>query len=348
MPKLGPSLQQALAVWRTELGYAAQRDQSARAEVEGRQVTVIVTYQGEVAPLRDAGLRTGFDSGGKIFGLIALRNVDALAAVPGVVSIVMEPRVKILLDGTIKEMRVPWKVPPTEPWPGKGANVIVAVIDTGIDIFHDSFRKADNTTRILELRDQAAAAGGSNPPAGFTQVGRVYSKENIRDGLTAGPPFASVDTIGHGTHVAGIAAGNGRQDDRCSFPGRYVGVAPEADLVIVKAIGIPNPAIRDAFQWCAQAGARHGGKAVVINCSFGSDTGPHDGTSDIDDFVDEIRARRRSAGGPRHRGRGRECGSGRDPRERSDCSQRRPCRSTCPTVRGSWTRWTSGTTAPRR
>ena len=67
----------------------------------------------------------------------------------------------------------------------------------------------------------------------------MYTAPQINAALTAGPPFASKDTNGHGTHVAGIAAGSGRQDDRCSFPGRYVGVAPDADLLVVKAIGVP-------------------------------------------------------------------------------------------------------------
>src|SRR5262245_17048864 len=230
MSKLDPALMHALATWRAELDHArsAQGDGPSAAEVEARRVSVIVTFEGDAAALRDAGLQTGFDSGGKISGLIAFPDVERLEAVPGVKWIAMQPRVQILLDGTVSEMRVPWKVPPTTPWPGKGAGVIVAIIDTGIDIFHESFKTAGGETRILELWDQGATTGGSAPPAAFAQIGRVYSKPNINAALSAGPPFTSIDNNGHGTHVAGIAAGNGSQDDRCSFPGRYVGVAPEA------------------------------------------------------------------------------------------------------------------------
>ena len=113
----------------------------------------------------------------------------------------------------------------------------------------------------LEIWDQdIPAAGGANPPAGFQQIGKVYNAAAINAALAGSPPFNTIDNNGHGTHVAGIAAGNGRQDDRCSFPGRYVGVAPEADLVICRAITPPNGqsgAIRDALNWCAQAGTRN-------------------------------------------------------------------------------------------
>jgi subtilisin family serine protease len=301
MSKLDATLQQALTVWRADLGYAKSGDHPELKvdDVEGRRVAVTVTHTGDLATLKAAGLDAGFDHGGVVSGQIFLRDVERLAAVPSVVRIAGVPAVRIMLDGTVSEMRVPWKVPPTAPWPGKGAGVIVAVIDTGIDIFHDSFRKSDGKTRILELWDQSATVGGVAPPAGLQQIGRVYDRNAIDAGITAGPPFASVDTNGHGTHVAGIAAGNGRQDDRCSNPGRYVGVAPEADLIVVKAIALPagvTPSIDDAMQWCAQARTRlTGNKPVVMNCSFGSDIGPHDGAGTLDGYIDSIL---RLAGGP--------------------------------------------------
>jgi subtilisin family serine protease len=296
---LEPALVHALAVWQTELGVAADtdeyRDEYRREELAGRRVTVHVRYTGDVIEaLRDAGMETGFDSGGLISGNIAMADVERLGTVPGVELVQMEHRAKPILDDSVKEIRVPWKVmPPPEPspWPGRGAGVIVAVIDTGIDIFHESFRKADTKTRILALWDQSATTGGSPPPTGFTQsLGRVYSENDINTALAAGPPFVSVDKDGHGTHVAGIAAGDGSQKDRCHGAGRYVGVAPEADLVIVKAIGddVKQANIREALNWCALMGTQRT-RPVVINCSFGVDAGhPHDGTYVHDTAVDEL------------------------------------------------------------
>jgi len=289
LEKLSPSLRHALEVWRVR--------SAASEEMENRQVTVRVEYTGELAELQRAGLSTGYDENGEVTGQIAFRDLERLAAVPGVVRVAMQPNARPLLDETVTEMRVPWKVPPG--FSGRGSGVIVAVIDTGIDIFHESFRTSTGQTRILELWDQSnGLTGGNAPPAGFAQLGRAYNAGHINAAITAGPPFESVDTNGHGTRVAGIAAGNGSQDDLCSNPGKYVGVAPEADLVVVKAIALPanNPSnTSDALRWCAQAGARHGGKPVVINCSWATFLGPHDGTDENDRPVDQIL---RPAGNP--------------------------------------------------
>lgn len=298
MSKLDARLSHALTQWRRDVEHARAGHPGLNLEnVESRRCSVIVRHSGDLAALQAAGLEAGFDNHGLVAGLIRLADVERLLAVPSVELVAKEPDFRPL-DVSVPEMRVPWKTPPATPWPGKGAGVIVAVIDTGIDIFHQSFRKPDGTTRILEMWDQSASAGGAAPPAGFAQVGRVYDLPAINAGLTAGAPFASVDSNGHGTHVAGIAAGNGSQDDRCDFPGKFVGVAPEADLVVVKAIDLPagaNANISDALRWCANASTRLQAvppgrtpvpRAVVINGSFGSDTGPHDGNGLMDAWID--------------------------------------------------------------
>lgn len=246
LDKLASALRHAFEVWHARA--------TESPELRDRQATVSVEYTGDADELQQAGLSMGYNSDGEVTGQIEFRNLERLVAVPGVVRVTMQPNSRPLLDKTITEMRVPWKVPPG--FSGKGAGVIVAVIDTGIDIFHESFRTPSGT-RILELWDQSATTGGSAPPTGFAQIGRVYNSKDIDAGIKAKPPFASIDDNGHGTHVAGIAAGNGNQDDRCSFPGHYVGVAPLADLVIVKAISLPansSSNTRDALRWCAQAG----------------------------------------------------------------------------------------------
>jgi len=118
--------------------------------------------------------------------------------------------------------------------------VIVAVIDTGIDVFHESFVNPDGTSRILELWDPDRRAGRRlEPPAGFIQIGKVYSKQQLTAAIAvARRSRARTPTGTAPTWPARRQAAGGRQDDRCSFPGHYIGVAPEADLVIRQAIGV--------------------------------------------------------------------------------------------------------------
>ena len=81
-----------------------------------------------------------------------------------------------------------------------GANVIVAVIDTGIDFSHEDFDDADGSTRILNIWD---LNGTGTPPSGFT-YGAEWSSAQIDAGTAT-----ERDYNGHGSHVTGMAAGDG-------------------------------------------------------------------------------------------------------------------------------------------
>ncbi|MFT4106877.1 MAG: S8 family peptidase [Lacrimispora sp.] len=109
-----------------------------------------------------------------------------------------------------------------------GRGIIVAILDTGIDYQHQAFRYNDGTTRILSIWDQTRQEGV--PPAGFT-YGTEYTRDIINTALKSENPLAivpSVDTNGHGTAIASVAAGKINLDEAFS------GVVPEADLLIVK------------------------------------------------------------------------------------------------------------------
>ncbi|NCA67761.1 MAG: hypothetical protein EOM87_06845, partial [Clostridia bacterium] len=110
----------------------------------------------------------------------------------------------------------------------KGNGVLIGIIDSGIDYTHPDFRNADGTTRILYLWDQTAQG---SPPTGF-RSGHLYTRDDINAALTSDNPLSVVpeqDTIGHGTAVAGAAAGNGAASN-----GVNMGSAPLAELIIVK------------------------------------------------------------------------------------------------------------------
>lgn len=115
-----------------------------------------------------------------------------------------------------------------------GRGIMLGIIDTGIDYTNPLFRLADGSSRILTIWDQSIRSETApSSVAGFQPFyGTVYSQEQINQALQAEDPFTLVpsrDTDGHGTFMAGVAAGN-----RITRPLSFSGAAPEASLAIVK------------------------------------------------------------------------------------------------------------------
>lgn len=109
-----------------------------------------------------------------------------------------------------------------------GAGVIIGIVDTGIDYTHPAFQKSDGTTKILDLWDQTDRTG--TPPE-FFPYGSEYSRMQIDEALRQEEPRSLVpvdDPQGHGTYLAGVAAGSPSEDQS------FIGAAPDADLVVVK------------------------------------------------------------------------------------------------------------------
>jgi minor extracellular serine protease Vpr len=172
--------------------------------------------------------------------------------------------------------------------PYKGAGAIVLIYDTGIDWKHFDFRKSDTTkSRILFIWDQTLTAGiGESAPSGFS-YGVEYTQTQIENELngTKRGVVHEKDIIGHGTHVASTAAGNGQ-----AFNNKYIGMAPEADIIIVKGgDGTFSSAGEIDGLTYAQNKATARGEPIVVNMSLGGQEGSHDGTNDdevaVDDFV---------------------------------------------------------------
>ncbi len=168
-----------------------------------------------------------------------------------------------------------------------GKDVIVAIIDSGIDYTHRDFQNPDSTTRILYLWDQTETG---TPPSGFFS-GAEYNSNQINQALQSSNPFEivpSIDINGHGTAVAGIAAGNG-----CESNGEDSGVATEADLIIVK-VGTKgyesfarSTEIMRAIKYVIEK-ARLLNKPISINMSFGMNNGSHRGDSLFETYITEI------------------------------------------------------------
>lgn len=160
-----------------------------------------------------------------------------------------------------------------------GRGVFVAVIDTGIDIFHPDFIDDDGNTKIYELWDQTISG---TPPSPFVN-GNVYTREEINRALhreNGRFTFESRDNSGHGTHVASICAGRN-------------GVAPEAELLIVKLgdtreRGFPRTTqLMTALQYVVDTAVREK-KPLAVNISYGHNYGDHRGNSLLETFVSQI------------------------------------------------------------
>ncbi len=110
----------------------------------------------------------------------------------------------------------------------RGNGVIIGFVDTGIDYTNPFFRQADNTTRIVRIWDQTVQG---IPPRSYT-YGTEYTQQTINEALASENPFEIVpsrDEIGHGTFLAGVAAG----DDKTGA-GAFRGGAPDALIAMVK------------------------------------------------------------------------------------------------------------------
>ncbi|GEM_PF-1128494 len=149
-----------------------------------------------------------------------------------------------------------------------GKGVVVGVVDSGIDWTHEDFvDPSTGKTRIKYIWDQTVTTSGQTPadsdPAlsGFG-YGTEWTEDDINNGVVT-----EVDDVGHGTHVSGIAAGNGYATGAGYSRYRYVGMAPKADIIMVKT-SFQTSDITNGVKYIFQK-AKEMGKPAVVNLSLG-------------------------------------------------------------------------------
>ena len=175
-----------------------------------------------------------------------------------------------------------------------GTGTIIGILDSGIDYLNEEFKNEDGTTRILAMLDQ----GGR----------RDYSSEDINNAIKAKnqglDPYSIVplsDDQGHGTYMASVAGARGVNPD-------IIGVAPKCHFAIVKlaiadertkseyAVVGDSPvyttvALILGMRYLYEVAVRYN-MPMVILIPLGSNTGPKDGLSTTERFMDEISATR--------------------------------------------------------
>ena len=249
MKKIDPVLRVLLREERTRTREASTAQVAREALVAvtaPRRVSVLVRFTGDVEDLRAAGFEPRIVKQHPVkpfklaSGTAPLDRIEEIAAIKHVQE--MEgPRTFLpQMDKSVPEIKAREGHRASTPYTGKG--VVIGIIDSGIDFLHADFRKPDKTTRILALWDQTLP--DSDPPWRYSK-GVEYTQEQINAALQAAEascrpkinPFHLVaskdddpERKGHGTHVAGIAAGNGRGSEGR----RYRGAAPESTALFQK------------------------------------------------------------------------------------------------------------------
>jgi subtilisin family serine protease len=168
-----------------------------------------------------------------------------------------------------------------------GSSAIIGFIDTGIDFANQDFRfdALPNNTRLFSIWDQTLAKETDEfTPTDFA-YGVEYTELQINNHLNGTLPayIRHVDTGGHGTSVAGVAAGDGSNDGAGVG---FKGVAPGARLIMVKST-LSSKAVIDGIAYLKARAASYN-MPLVINISLGTQDGPHDGSSLLDKAVDAV------------------------------------------------------------
>lgn len=160
-----------------------------------------------------------------------------------------------------------------------GKDVVIGIIDEGIEFNHRAFLDDNGVSRVKAIykpNETNAGTGGTKATVdGVELPGFVYTTTEAIAAQTTDDTNAD-----HGTHTTGCAG--------ASKVGAYSGMAPECDLVLC---GLGN-SLTDAAILCSAnyiaSYAQSVGKPCVISISLGSDLGPHDGKSGICLGFDEV------------------------------------------------------------
>ncbi|MBS5387890.1 MAG: S8 family serine peptidase [Clostridiales bacterium] len=249
---------------------------------------LIVKYSGSLSEIRKTAVSVTELMNGYAVLTIEEKQIENLARFPEIEFIEKPKRLFFEAENGRRVSCIDSVQRPPLSLSGRG--VLVGIIDSGIDYTNPNFCNADGTTRIRALWDQSIQG---KPPAGYA-LGTEYTQEQINMALAQEGSIESKkeivpssDTSGHGTAVAGVAAGNGRGSEGM----RYRGVAYESELIVVKlgnarTDGFPRTTeLMQAVDYVIRKALEYR-MPVAVNISFGNTYGSHDGTTLLERFID--------------------------------------------------------------
>ncbi len=242
---------QALTTHRRSLGIISPR--SALKPIR----TVIFIYcdeQADLSHLTQYGIKINQNRGRVRTAFVPIESLDRLSEEPAIERIKPSRKLHWRMDIAPEKVALPKFQERNSQLKGKG--VVIGIIDSGIDSEHPAFEG-----RILRIWDQTLSGKG------VTEGG--YGAE-----LTEKFLAMSLDTDGHGTHVAGIAGGSDT---------KFCGVAPEAELIIVKT-DLQDAHIADGVRYIFRV-AGEMGLPSVVNLSLGGHADGHDGSDSLSKII---------------------------------------------------------------
>ncbi len=214
--------------------------------------------------------------------------VDRVRVLEGVATLETPTTFRPSLASSVPLVGAPTLWEQVTPWTGE--SVRIGIVDTGLDYFHADFGGA-GTPGAHAADDHTIIEAGTFPTTkvlgGIDLAGDNYDANGVAGALTPTPDDDPVDCNGHGTHVAGIAAGVGVLSSGAAFTGPYAasldpagfsvmpGVAPEASLYAIKVFGCDGASdlLLPALEWAADPDGDldPSDRLDVVNASLGSD-----------------------------------------------------------------------------
>ena len=229
-----------------------------------------------------------------VTGRVPVARLEQVRSQVFVRSLKAAQRLSRSLAATTTEIQAtPAALPANRRHGGKGA--IVGIVDFGCDFAHQNLRTSAGKTRVLKLWDQGATGHGE----GTYDYGKVHLPPEINSALGKADPYGALGygpdpaEPAHGTHVTDIAAGNGRGTG-------VPGVAPQADLIFVEAASSDiawggSEAVGQSFGDSVQLlealsfiFESAGTTPCAINMSLGTNGGPHDGSTLVEQGIDRL------------------------------------------------------------
>lgn len=217
-------------------------------------VFIYCDEQADLSHLSEYGIEINQNSGRVRTAFVPIESLGRLSEEPAIERIKPSRKLHWRMDVAPEKVELPQFQQTNSQLSGKG--VVIGIIDSGIDSAHPAF-----AGRILRIWDQTLSGKG------VAEGG--YGAE-LEDKYLA----MSLDTDGHGTHVAGIAGGSDKE---------FCGVAPEAQFIIVKT-DLQDAHIADAVRYVFRVASEMGLPAVV-NLSLGGHADGHDGTDSLSKII---------------------------------------------------------------